>query len=251
MTTSTIAPALSQRSSRMLSAPEDIDPRWSALYTLGGAAAMLAAIITPIAIAAFIIWPPPLDGTAAEWLDLFQRNWMRGLLGLDLLLIPVLILQVPILLALYLALRRVNEPVMLVTTVIGLIGIALHLSSNTAFEMLSLSRDYAAAATDSERALFLAAGEAMLATYEGTAFHLNYVLGQLVAIVLGFIMLRTTIFNRTTAYLGIGSNMVGFGLYLPEIGLMLSALSGVGIWVWYILIAKRLFELKRMSAAAS
>jgi hypothetical protein len=42
--------------------------------------------------------------------------------------------------------------------------------------MLSLSEEYAAATTDAERDLYLAAGQAMLATFEGTAFQVSYVL---------------------------------------------------------------------------
>ncbi len=41
------------------------------------------------------------------------------------------------------------------------------------FEVLYLSQGYAAAATDARRGMFLAAGEAMLATFIGTAFHLS------------------------------------------------------------------------------
>jgi hypothetical protein len=46
----------------------------------------------------------------------------------------------------------------------------------TAFDVLSLSNQYAAAATDAQRSMFLAAGQAMLAIYQGSAFDVYYVL---------------------------------------------------------------------------
>jgi hypothetical protein len=60
-------------------------------------------------------------------------------------------------------------------------------------------------------------------------------------------MLRTTIFNRSIGYLMIAGNALGFGLYVPAVGLALSALSGVILWVWFILIARRFFQLGRTS----
>jgi hypothetical protein len=45
----------------------------------------------------------------------------------------------------------------------------------------------------------------------------------------------------------IGGNALGFGLYVPAVGLALSALSGVILWVWFILIARRFFQLGRTS----
>lgn len=39
--------------------------------------------------------------------------------------------------------------------------------------------------------------------------------------------------------------MVGFALYLPTVSVALAAFSGLVLWVWYILIARRLFQLAR------
>lgn len=44
--------------------------------------------------------------------------------------------------------------------------------------MLYLSNQYAAATTEAQRDLFLAAGEAALAAYRGTAFDVYYVLND-------------------------------------------------------------------------
>jgi hypothetical protein len=80
-----------------------------------------------------------------------------------------------IVLALYVALRRISESFMAVATALYFVAIAVYFVSNTVFETLSLSDKYAAATTDAQRAVYLAVGQAMLATFEGTAFHVRYV----------------------------------------------------------------------------
>ena len=114
--------------------------------------------------------------------------------------------------------------------------------------MLNLSNEHAAAASDAERASPLGAAEAVLAGFEGTAFHVNYVVGQLAGIIIGAVMLKTTIFTRPIAYLMIIGNAVGFGLYVPTVGLALSAFSGIVLWVWFILISRRFFQLSRAAS---
>jgi len=56
-------------------------------------------------------------------------------------------------------------------------------------------------------------------------------------------MLRSEIFGKRTAYVGIVTNIVVFGLYVPKVGIYISLLSVVGYLIWYILIARRLFQL--------
>jgi len=89
----------------------------------------------------------------------------------------------------------------------------------------------------------LGAGEGLLAGFEGTAFHVNYILAQLAGIVIGAVILRGGAFSRTIGWLMIVGNAVGFGLYLPVVGLGLSAFAGVILWVWLILVARQLIRL--------
>jgi hypothetical protein len=81
-----------------------------------------------------------------------------------------------ILLALYAALRRASPSLMTIALTLGLLGIALFFAVNPTFSMLYLSDQYQAATTEVQRATFLAAGEALWANYNGTAFGLFFVL---------------------------------------------------------------------------
>jgi hypothetical protein len=202
---------------------------------------MISAVLIPVQVLVFIIWPPP--STVADWFELLQTNPLVGLVNLDLLLVVDNVLLVPIYLALYLALKRSSESTMAIATVLGLLGIAMMLASNPAFAMLVLSHRYAAAATDGVWSMALGAGQVMLATWEGTAFQVAYFLVAAVGIVISIVMLRSNTFGKSTAYLGILGNAVAFGYYVPVVGLYLSVFSVLFLETWYILLARGLLRL--------
>jgi hypothetical protein len=167
-------------------------------------------------------------------------------LSLDLLYIVDSVLLILIYLALYAVLKRAGESSMLIAVVLGLIGIAAYFSSNTAFEILSLSNQYAAATTEAQRTMFLTAGQVMLETYTGTAFDIYYVLNTIVLFIFSAIMLRSRLFSKTTAYLGI---LAGVLMIVPSsagtLGLYFSLASLVPWAIWLILVARRLFQLEQ------
>ena len=125
---------------------ENADSRWKGLYKVGGAAALTMLVLIPIQIIIFTVWPPP--STVDGYFTLFQNNRLLGLLSLDLLYMLTNALLVLIYLALHAALKRASESFMAIALALGLVGIAAYFASNTAFEMLSLSNQYAAATTD-------------------------------------------------------------------------------------------------------
>lgn len=217
----------------------DSNSNW--LYKIGGGAALLSLVYFPIQIIVFLVNPPP--DSVLGWFRLFQNNPIIGLLDLDLLLIVDQVLAILIFLALYAALRRAQESLMAISLALGLVSIVLFIASNPAFAMLSLSNQYAAATTEAQRAVFLAAGETMLVTWQGSAFQVSYVLGSIAVIILSAVMLRSELFSKATAYLGVLANVIALGLYVPVIGIYISIFSVVFLWVWYLLIARRLFQL--------
>jgi hypothetical protein len=220
---------------------ETADSRWKPLYRVGGAAALTIVVLFVIQIIVLVASPPP--STVIGYFTLFHKNALLGLLDLDLLSIADYALMGLMFLALYVALRRASPSFMAIALTLGLVGIAAYFASNTAFNMLSLSNQYAAATTDAQRSLFLAAGQAMLAIYQGTAFYVSYVLVSVAPLIISVVMLRSTLFGKVTAYVGIVANVIGLGFFVPAIGVFLSLISVVGLQIWYILIARRLFML--------
>ncbi len=220
-----------------------VHPSWKTLYRTGGAAALLSLVFFPIQIIVFFL--KPLPDTVIGWFKLFQESNLIGLLDLDLLLMADQVLAVLIFLALFIALRRTNESFMVIGFVLGLISVVLYIASNPAFEMLSVSKQYAAAATETERNLSLAAGQALIASWQGSAFQASYILGSFATIVVSAVMLQSRLFSKATGMIGILANTIGLGLYVPVIGIYISIFSVVFLWVWYLLVGLRLLQLEQ------
>ena len=214
---------------------------WRTLYRAAGMAALITAVLVPVQLVVFMAYPFP--ETVTGWFQLLRDNPLAGLVDLDLLLVVDNVLLVVIALALYVALRPASPSVTTMATGLWLLAIVLFIASNPALELLALSDRFAAATTEAQRSAAVAAGEALLAGWEGTAFHVGYVLGQLAGIMIGLVMLRSGRFGRAVPSTLIAGNVVGFGLYLPAVGLAISALSGLVLWAWYLLMARRFLQL--------
>jgi hypothetical protein len=217
---------------------------WNPLYRVGAVAALAEIAIIVIQAPIFIFYPQPT--TVIGHFTQFQSNTLLGLLDLDLMLILAQVCSVLILLALYQALRRASPSLMTIALTLDLFGIALFLAVNPTFSMLYLSDQYAAATTDAQRAAFLTAGEGLWANYNGTAFGLFFVLGGIASLLIAAVMLRSGIFSKATAAVGMlmGVMMLAPPLpFLGMIGLVLSYIVIVPAAIWYLLIARRLFLL--------
>jgi len=225
-------------------AAEMMDSRWKGLYKAGGVADIAVLALIPIQMVVFLVWPPP--NTVLGWFQLFQDNALVGLLDLDLLLIVDYALMGVTFLALWAALRRASQSLMAIALVAEIVGVTTYFASTAAFEMLSLSNLYAAATTEAERSVFLAAGQAMLATWQGTAFNISYILGAIALLTVSIAMLRSHVFSKATAYVGIVASIM---MFVPPtagtVGLYLSLISLIPTIIWLILIARRLFQLGR------
>jgi Domain of unknown function (DUF4386) len=242
MKTSTTESPSASRQPMDASRAETTESAWKPLYRVGGAAALIVVLLYVIQIVVFVVSPPP--STVIGYFTLFHKNALLGLLDLDLLSIADYALFVPMFLALYVALRRASPSFMAIALALGLVGIAAYFASNTAFEMLSISSQYAAATTDAQRSLFQASGQAMLAIYQGTAFDVYYILNAVATLILSGVMLRSNSFGKATASMGI---VAGALMLIPStagtIGLYFAFGSLVPTAIWLILIAHRLFQL--------
>ena len=221
---------------------------WKPLFNLGGVSALMMVGIIIAQMIVFMSAPPPYEGVASAWFALFQNNKIIGLINFELLMIVYVFLSIPITLSLYVLLRRVSPSFTTLYVVLSLIGIMSFIVARPAFEMLFLSNGYAAATTDAERAVYLSAGETLLAVFHGTAFQVSYVLGSLGGLIISIVMLKTDVFSKTTAYLRIASSVFDFGLYVPAVGMYISIFSVLFLLIWDILVAQRLFQLGRGNA---
>lgn len=237
------------------------------LYRIGGAAALACALMYVITLGIYVpayrAGPPP--GTVLEWFTLFQANPLTGLFFLGLADIVIMILWGPMTLALYAALKQTGKSWTMIATAFVFVGMAVYLATNTAFSMLSLSHQYPAAATEAQKSIVLAAGQAMIAVGEGTGGqYTGMPLAWLAGLILSVVMLRSRVFNKATAWVGI----LGLGLLLASIpfagytttGPTTSVVSaiiavtymggGLLSLAWYILVGLRLLKLGRFERGA-
>src|SRR5271169_5385326 len=160
--------------------------RWLYLYRTAVIAALISVAIFLVQIVVFFVWPPP--STVAGHFALLQSRPFVGLVSLDFLIIVDEVLAIPICLALYLSLRRVHESLMLIATGLSAASITCFLIGTPALNMLYLSRKYAAATTGVEREGLLAAGQAVLSSWEGTPFQVGNVVGSIGMLLVGWVM---------------------------------------------------------------
>jgi hypothetical protein len=233
------------------------DVCWQGLYRTAGAAALVIAATSVLGVVTFLLWPPANGAAVTEWFVLFQRSWLEGMLGLDLLMLVSSISSIPVFVAGFVALRRTSPSLAALAAPLGLVAAATYFSSSRLFEMATLSGEYAAAASDADRMLLAAAGKSMLTTYlgsfaaadpgpwiyQGTAFNVSFALTATAGILLSAAMLRSPMFGRLTGSLGIAGNAAALGLFAPAVGIVLSLLSLPLLFVWYIRTALGFFRL--------
>ncbi|MBK7859876.1 MAG: DUF4386 family protein [Archangiaceae bacterium] len=220
------------------------DDAFRPLYRLGAWAAVLTVVLVPVQGAIFALHPPP--ATVLGHFASLHEQPLLGLANLDLLYLVTMLLPVLVNVAVYAALRRVSPAWMLLSLVLAMLSTAIYFGSGAAFEMLTLSNRYYAAGTDAERAIFQAAGEAVLARYQGTAYDVSYVLGAFPSVLVAWVMLRSAVFSRATAWFGLATGVM---MVLPPTvglaGMVLAFASLVPLAVWLVLVARRLFQLAR------
>ena len=218
---------------------QTLGPELKGLARAGGLAAIVMLVIMLAQVIIFIIWPPP--GSVEGFFSLFEQKPLLGLLSMDLLYLFNNALLVLIYLALYATLQRSAPSAMLIALVLGLVGIAAYYASNTAFEMLSLSRQYTAVVDDLQKAALIGAGQGMLAIYKGTAFMVYYVLNAVCLLIMAVVMLRSRVFSRATGRLALVSAVL---MSVPStagaIGMVFALASLVPWGIFLVLVARRL-----------
>lgn len=227
--------------------PLPVDVRWADLYRIGAVSCLVVAALVVCAIVAFFIWPYEVGSASTE--EIFaalRRDRFGALMSLDLLFVVIMLINVLPLLALYAALRQVNESYALIALVFGLMAVVLLISIRPLSELALLSERHADAATEAARGQYVAAGEALLAVFDGTAWMIQTVLLLLSGLISSLLMLRSQVFTRATAYVGIGASVVGLGFFVPVIGVPLLFVNTIGGIIWYVLVARGLFRLGRM-----
>lgn len=217
--------------------------RWTGLYTAATYLAWLMLAIIPLQIVIFIMSPPP--SSVVGFYELYQQDWLLGLLSLDFLYIINNVIMVIIYAALYINLTPKSPQTSFVALVLGLVGLSAYFASNPAFEFLSLSGKYVTASPAQAGGL-VAAGEALLAGYTGTAFDVYYVVNAIVLLLFAVAILKNDQYPRQAGWWGIAAGIL---MVVPSsagmVGMVFSLLSLVPWIVFLAMVSMRFNQLRR------
>jgi len=217
---------------------------WKSVYRLSCIASIMVLIIIPIQIAIYVISPIPK--TIESWFLLFQNSWLLGLLHQDLLYLINNILVALMYLGFYVSLRKYNESVMKIALLLGLLGISAYFASCKAFEMLSLSKLYFAASSETVKSMLLIAGQSALAEWQGTAFLVYYVLNGITLVLISIVMIKSKLYGKVAAWIGFSAGIL---MMIPStagtIGLVFSLASLVPWCVFCALVAIQFNKLSK------
>ena len=235
------------------------DIGWNSIYNIAGVACLIVVFITIIDIIITFIPGQEATGTTMTVLDsfnLFQDNWFFGLRYLGFFNIIITALMVPIFIALYALHRQENKVYASLAAIIVFIGTAIYISKNAAFSMLELSGQYMTATTETQKALFLAAGKALLVQAEDftPGAFMGLFIGEIGGFIMAFVILRGKVFRKLTAL----ANILGHGFLtifiiwatfihvLYNVAMIIAIMGGISMLVAHFLIALRFFQLRKV-----
>ena len=224
---------------------------WQRLSRLAGVVAFVQlAFVLMTMVVVFTVGAEP--ETALAYYTVLSEQRLIGLLRLDFPTVIQMSLFPITVVGIYAALRESRPAYALLTVVLVVTGIVLGLANHSALSMIRLSDMYAAATSAADRELLLAAGEAVIATdiWNGTAGFLAGIFMQGAFVFISYVMLKTTVFSRWTAYTGMLANgldllHVFVGLVAPGVSYVLLAIGGVFYLAWFPLLGRDLWRAGR------
>jgi hypothetical protein len=219
---------------------------WKNLYAIGGVAVFANLVLMLVSVLGYIRWPYAAGVTPAQEIyTLVQTNLWAAFIALDLGVSITNLVSIFIYLALYVALRRVDEAYALIALTLGLVAVAAMIAARPVFEIFTLSGLYASAETEMDKGLYLVAGESLLVQFHGAAWHTSLFLGALASLINALLMRCSQFFGQTLAYIGIVTFSIGAFFWMPVVGLMFLFLSMLGSVLWSILLGRALFRLTK------
>jgi hypothetical protein len=215
------------------------DEQW--IYRVGGIAALTIGVAYLIIIVLYaVVGVPPEGGQARLDYLIGKTNIWWAIVGVSVL---TNFLYVPVGLALYFALRSVNRIAMLIgVAFVGLFAILENAVNWTLYgALIVLSNHYAAATTESQRAVFVAAATFAAAVLESPLAAV-WAIGTLSFgfLVIGIVMLKS-VFSKLTAYVGILTGILGIlAVAGMDVAIILNALFAM---LWLFMIGPKLYRL--------
>lgn len=233
--------------------------QWSWLYKLGGTAALIALLTSLLdVIHGFGGTEVVSYGSRStlEWFAVYQQSPWEGLYSLGILNLVYMAAMLPVYVALFGAHRRRQAIHIALIMIVFLLSMSIYFSTNASIPLLALSNKFTHVGTEAQKAIFLAAGEAILSRGEDftVGSFLPLILSNFAALALSLVMLHGGIFGKTTVWIGIiGFTFLSFfticATFIPALYSIafygFASIGGLLALTWFALVARRLFQLGR------
>ena len=238
---------------------DNSDKQWKIIFKIGAVTTIivLCGIILDMVVGTMTGGNiAELPQTAIERFNQFKENGLLGLYNLDLLNIINQIILIPSILALYAAHRNTNKPFALLSLILFLVGTTIFVTGSTALTMLDLSQKYFATASEEQRMLLAAAGEAMLVkgSHGSLGVFIGFALPTFANILMSAVMLNGKVFSRATSYIGFVGNsllllyiiLVTFFPEVEKMALLFAMPAGLLAMTWMIMFTIKLLKLSKI-----
>jgi hypothetical protein len=240
---------------------------WESFRLIGGAAALLAALLfrrwlsaefgmlQSLGVIHFDLHGAP--STALEWFALLQTNKFVGLLLLNFFDLVNYGLAVLMYLGIFSLVKNDDRAYARFAIVLAVIGTSIYFSSNQAMNILSLSHHYFASVNETQKQLILAAGQYSLTANDpvvfGTGVFWGYMFFYAAGLTLSIVMLRNGPFGKCISIVGIVANTFGLAYFFTSIlGSSLGIIPALGSaptnLLWYIATGIQLIRKNKREA---
>jgi len=219
--------------------------------------AVLSLLIVICLLGDFFVYAliPNMD-SSTEIIKFFIESPVKGLLFFDLLGMISYLLFITIIISFFILLKKENESIILIGTVLFFIGITVFFATNTGFSVLRLSREFVATQSEAERQMILSSVKTMITLFDVQAFMISYVIVSLAWIFISIAMLRSDMFSKISSYSGLIS---GFSAIIAEIfentfkellnaSIFFYFIALVALLIFVISTGLRLNKLRKLSA---
>jgi len=241
----------------LIQSVETADDNWVHLYRAAGVGVLISVVFILIDIGlSFTGGDLPVGSSgAAAWFAHLQNNWFVGLRNLGIFNVINALFTLPLYLVLFQTHRKSTPASAALALSLWLVGVAVYIANNQALTMLSLSNQYAAAATGAEKSLLVTAGTVVLAQAEdftpGT--FLGLFLQNAGSIWMIAVMLQGKIFKPRLGLLGLVGmcSLLVFTIsatFAPatfNLAMVFALFGGLLMLAWNIFMALNMFRLGR------
>ena len=224
--------------------------RLGGFYQFCGWVAMATAVGMALAVVAFFIWPPVhLDDGGGPVLEMLADDPWGGFFELDPAVLILNLIQLPIVIGLFVALRPVNPAGAWTALSIGVPSVGAIVVARPIIELYRLADAHQMASTADERLAIEGAATALLAQFDGTGWAIATG-GIPLSFLVSFVIMRHHPgFSRWTARLGIVTSVGSLPFFVPVVGPLLLLFAGtVAGVVTTVFLARDFFRLGRSPA---